>query len=114
MEINSIELWTRVVDAVADLPEAYEKLMFDTPAFYSGKKFFCRLKEDGETLVLYNNIREEWIEKNPDVFFFTDHYKNYLILLVDLKKVSGKELKELVINSWRLRSTKALVKSYGK
>lgn len=88
--------------------------MFDTPAFYSGKNFFCRLKEDGETLVLYNKEREEWIEKNPDIFFFTDHYKNYPILLVDLKKVSGTELKELIVNSWKLRSTKTLVSRYGK
>ena len=94
-----------------ELPGAYEKLMFGTPAFYTGKKFFCRLREDGETLVLYNNERDEWIEKNPDIFFFTDHYKNYPILLVDLKNVSNADLKKLIIISFKIRSPKTLLRN---
>lgn len=114
MEINSFQLWSRVIKIATDLPGAYEKLMFDTPAFYTGKKFFCRLREDDETLVLYNNDRDAWIERDPDIFFFTDHYKNYPILLVDLKKVSSVDLKVLIINSWKIRSAKALLKNYNQ
>lgn len=94
-----------------ELPGAYEKPMFGTPAFYTGKKFFCRLREDGETLVLYNNERDEWIEKNPDIFFFTDHYKNYPILLVDLNNVSNADLKKLIIISFKIRSPKTLLRN---
>ncbi len=114
MEINSYSLWNRVCKIAEALPGVYEKLMFDTPAFYTGKKFFCRLREDGETLVLYNNDRDEWINRNPDVFFFTDHYKNYPILLVDLKDVKTKDLEKLLINSWKIRAPKTLLKSYDR
>ncbi len=111
MEINSFHLWERVFKMAIELPGAYEKPMFGTPAFYTGKKFFCRLREDGETLVLYNNERDEWIEKNPDIFFFTDHYKNYPILLVDLNNVSNADLKKLIIISFKIRSPKTLLRN---
>ncbi len=114
MQINSYSLWSRVIKIAEALPGVYEKLMFDTPAFYTGKKFFCRLKEDGETLVVYNNERDKWIERNPDVFFFTDHYKNYPILLINLKEVKTNDLEELIINSWKLRATKTLLKNYKR
>ena len=112
MQIYSFQLWERVVEIAATLPEVYEKPMFDTPAFYTGKKFFCRLREDGETLVLYNNSRDEWIERNTEVFFFTEHYKNYPLLLINLKTVKTNDLKELLINSWKIRTSKALLKNY--
>ncbi len=114
MQTNSFQLWNRVVNIAAELPEAYEKLMFETPAFYTGKKFFCRLREDGETLVVYNNERDEWIERNPAIFFFTDHYKDYPLLLVNLKNVSSAHLEKVIINSWKIRSTKTLLRNYGK
>lgn len=50
------------------LPDVYEKPCHGTPAFYIGKKMFVRLKEDGETIALYNDGREEWIAKNGDIF----------------------------------------------
>lgn len=112
MEIYLFQLWNRVVEIVAVLPEVYEKPMFDAPAFYTGKKFFCRLREDGETLVLYNNNRDEWMERDAEVFFFTEHYKNYPLLLVDLKVVKTNDLKELLINSWKIRTSKMLLKNY--
>ena len=114
MQVNSYSLWSRVCKIGETLPGIYEKLMFDTPAFYTGKKFFCRLREDGETLVLYNNDRDEWIDRNPDVFFFTNHYKNSPILLIDLKVVKTNDLEELLINSWRIRATKTLLKIHDR
>jgi hypothetical protein len=110
MQFPSTALYNKLSKAALNLPGVYEKPCHGTPAFYIEKKFFVRLREDGETIALYNNNRDEWIAKNDDLFFFTDHYKNYPILLVDLARVSKEDLNTLLQISWRLRATKRMVK----
>ncbi|MEO6231949.1 MAG: MmcQ/YjbR family DNA-binding protein [Ferruginibacter sp.] len=112
MAIESYFLWEKVSSMVDGLPGVYEKLCYDTPAFYVGKKLFVRLKEDGTTIVVYNNERDNWIAKDADVFFITDHYINYPLMLVNLQNVSATDLKELLINSWQLRAAKSLLHQY--
>lgn len=102
-------LWNKVCKVAVLLPSVQEQLCHGTPALYVQKKLFARLREDGQTLVVYNNNRETWIESDPDTFFYTDHYKNYAMLLVDLKLVSKNDLEKLVIDSWRIRASKKLL-----
>jgi hypothetical protein len=106
--------WEKVVALAITLPGVYEKPCYGTPSFYVEKKLFARLREDRETLVVYNNDRDEWIASNPDVFFFTDHYKNYPLMLVDLKTVSKDDLQELLTISWKIRATAKLLKAFSK
>ncbi len=113
MPVSSIILYNKLSKVALTLPGVYEKLCHDTPAFYAEKKMFVRLKEDGETIALYNNDRDEWIAKNEDVFFITDHYKNYPMLLVDLKSVTAADLTTLIQSSWRIRAAKKLKKEYA-
>ncbi|SHM75199.1 MmcQ/YjbR family DNA-binding protein [Mucilaginibacter sp. OK098] len=94
------------------LPGVTEKLCFDTPAFYVNKKYFARLKEDGETLVLQTLQRDKWITANPDAFFITDHYFNYDYMLINLKTVSPDDLTALLLTAWHNRATKKLIKEY--
>lgn len=109
MNTDSYILWDKVTKIGLAQPGVYERLCYGTPALYVEKKFFARLKEDNETLVLYNNDRDEWMASNPDVFFITDHYKNYPMLLIDLKAVSKNELEQLITLSWKLRAPKKLL-----
>ncbi len=53
MAIESYCLREKVSGMVLELPGVYQKLCYDTPAFYIGKKFFVRLKQDGTTIVVY-------------------------------------------------------------
>ncbi|MEP7164458.1 MAG: hypothetical protein ABI741_07185 [Ferruginibacter sp.] len=114
MDGNNYFLWDRVGKIVSSFPGVHEKPAYGTPAFYVEKKLFTRLKEDGETLVVYNNDRDEWIASNPDVFFFTDHYKNYPALLIDLKTVSKPDLEALLIISWKIRASKKILQVFEK
>ena len=95
------------------LPGVTEKLCFDTPAFYVNKKYFARLWEDGETLVLQTLERDKWIAAKPDAFFITDHYFNYDYMLINLNAVLPDDLTELLLTAWRNRATKKLIKEYG-
>jgi hypothetical protein len=94
------------------LPGVTEKLCFGTPAFYVNKKYFARLKEDGETLVLQTFERDKWIASKPDAFFITPHYFNYDYMLVNLKTVLPANLEELLLTAWHNRATKNLIKEY--
>ena len=93
------------IQAIAlELPGTYEKTSYGTPAFFVKKKMYARIKEDGTTLVVYNNERDEWIAQDPDIFFITDHYLNYPLLLINLLKIKQGLLKDMLRTAWAIRS----------
>lgn len=94
------------------LPGVSEKLAYGTPAFYVNKKIFTRIQEDGQTLVLSNNNRDELIAARPDVYFVTDHYLNYDYVLVNLATAEPDELVPHLIRAWRNRATQKLISRY--
>ena len=112
MNIDAIQLWEKVKAVALQLPETHEKPCYGTPALYVGKKLFARLREDDESLVLYNDKRDVWMNGNPDVFFITDHYLHYPMLLVHISKVSKGDLEKLLNHSWKMRAGKKLLKAY--
>lgn len=96
------------------LPGVTEGISHGTPAFYVQKRMLCRLWENGEVLVVRTDEREKWIEAQPEVFFITDHYRNYPTMLVNLPKAEPDDLKELLTTAWLKRASKTLVKEYQK
>lgn len=112
MNIDAIHLWEKVKGVALELPETFEKPCHGTPAMYVGRKLFCRLREDDESLALYNSERDIWIDKDPHIFFITDHYLNYPMLLIHLSKVSKADLETLMMNSWKIRAGRKLRKAY--
>lgn len=93
------------------LPDATEKPMHGTPAFYAKTKFFTKLSHDGRTAVLHVDSLEEkasLLAAEPVKLTTTPHYDGYRMVLVVLAKVTKTELEELVTESWRLRAPKKL------
>lgn len=94
------------------LPEATEKPMHGTPAFYVRSKFFTKLSHDGRTAVVHVDSLEEkevLLATEPRKLTTTPHYDGYRMVLVVLAKVSKSELRDLVTDSWRLRAPKRLL-----
>ena len=94
------------------LPEATERPMHGTPAFYVRTKFFTKLSHDGRTAVVHVDSLEEkeaLLAAEPRKLTTTPHYDGYRMVLVVLAKVSKAELRELVTESWRLRAPKKLL-----
>ncbi|MDQ8003420.1 MAG: MmcQ/YjbR family DNA-binding protein [Pedobacter sp.] len=112
MEEKTILALTFIRNVVADLPQAEERLLFDTPAFYAGKNIFARLKEDEENFVIYTEEREKWMQKDSNIFFITPHFLKYKYMLVNLDGVAPNDLKELLITAWKQRTSKTLLKKY--
>src|SRR5215471_14846148 len=73
------------VTAVAvKLPDVEVSKSYGTPALKVRDKLLARLKEDGETLVLRMDFvaRQILTQADPDTFYFTDHYRDYPLVLV--------------------------------
>ena len=89
---------------------------YGTPAFKVGGKAFTRLKEDGMSIVLFDvpiEEREVLVEAAPEVFFFTDHYRNYPAVLVRLSNAQPDQVRPYLERSWRARCPKRLLKAAG-
>jgi hypothetical protein len=97
--------------AATGLPEVEESTSYGTPSLKVRGKFLTRLKEDGETIVLRVDFdsRDAMIRVQPDVFYITDHYRDYPTVLVRLKAVNRTQLRELLADAWRLVAPRSLV-----
>jgi hypothetical protein len=103
--------WADVVAIGNALPGVEEGTWWRTPALKVRGKSFCRLKEDGETLVvqvLDLEDKEALLRSDPEVFFTTPHYDGYAYVLVRLERVGREMLAELLEDAWRLRAPKSL------
>ncbi|MES1223976.1 MAG: MmcQ/YjbR family DNA-binding protein [Bacteroidota bacterium] len=110
MNIDALVYWKEVSLIALTFPGAVEASSYGTPAFKVNKKLFARLKEDGKTLVLYTFERDSWMKQNPKTFFITDHYKDHPLMLIDLASVKKKDLKTLMLDSWKLRAPAKLLR----
>jgi hypothetical protein len=95
------------------LPEAEEGSAYGSPAWRVRGKLFARLREDQETVAVRveRGERELLIGAEPDVFYVTDHYRNYAWMLVRLAAIAEDELAEVLEDSWRRAAPKRLVKA---
>jgi hypothetical protein len=94
--------WNAVRRLAGALPRAVEGTSYGTPAFHIGKKFWLRLKEDGETIAIRISFdeREIVMRAKPKTFYITDHYRDYPAVLVRLSAISEGEMKDLLQRSW--------------
>jgi hypothetical protein len=84
------------------LPGVEEGTSYGTPAFRVKGKFFVRLREDGESIVVKvgDDERDLLMEADPDAFFTTDHYRGYPSVLVRLSRVREADLAEVLDQAW--------------
>jgi hypothetical protein len=80
-----------------------EGTSYGTPAFRVRKKFFARLHQDGDALVVRTSYdaREVLLRAKPRSFFLTDHYRAYPFVLVRLATVSRADLEDVLTQAWR-------------
>jgi hypothetical protein len=93
------------------LPGVEEGTSYGTPAFIVRQKRFARVKEDGESLVMRVNLfeRDLLLEHEPDVFYITEHYRDYPAVLLRLSAVTPERLRVALEESWRFCAPRRLV-----
>ena len=98
---------------VLSFPGVEEGTSYGTPGFRVKKKFFTRLHQDGESLVLHVGSideRDMLIARDARVFHITDHYRDYPSILVRAEKIDAAMLKKMLERRWRKVAPKTLIK----
>ncbi|UGY00189.1 MmcQ/YjbR family DNA-binding protein [Bradyrhizobium quebecense] len=96
-------------------PEIEDGSSYGTPALKVRKKMLVRLKEDGDSLVMPGvppDERDMLVESQPTVFYFTDHYRDYPIVLIRLSKAKRTTVEPLLRRHWRTLASKKAVRDY--
>lgn len=96
------------------LPGVEEGTSYGTPALRVAGKFFVRLREDGETLVVKvgDDERDLLMAADPATFFITDHYRGYPTVLVRLANVPSDVLRDVLEDAWRRLAPKKVVAAH--
>jgi hypothetical protein len=98
------------------LPETIEKPWFGTPGFRVKDKGFLRIRSEAEggLVVFVGDLgeKEALLASEPDKFFTTPHYDGHPTVLVNLPAIEVDELTELIVDSWRLRAPKRVLRQY--
>ena len=98
------------------LPDVEESTIHGAPSLkVRGRLLTCpALHRSAEPNTLAVRIgldqRAELIAAQPDVYYVTDHYVNYPMILIRLPQIDRTFLRELLAEAWRLTAPARLVK----
>jgi hypothetical protein len=94
-------------------PGVEDSTSYGTPALKVKGKLLARLKEDGDSLALPGvelDERDMLMEADPDVFYITDHYRDWPYVLVRLSRATPVAIEGLLRRRWRAVAPKSLLK----
>ncbi len=121
--------WNDVRRFALALPGTSEETSRDHAAWTVDKKFFVWERPlrkadlaalgdgapDGPILGVRTadvEMKEVLLHSDPDVFFTTPHFDGYPAVLVQLKKIGAKKLKDIVVEAWLARAPKRAVEAF--
>jgi hypothetical protein len=107
--------YKRVCEIARKLPGVEESSSYGTPALKVKGRFMCRLRSEAEgALAIRCDFldRQILLQADPGVFFLTEHYQDYPMILVRLDKIRLSALPDLVERAWRMAAPAKLVAEY--
>ena len=93
-----------------ELPEVEESTTYGSPALkIRGQLLACipnhkSAEPDSLAVRIDFDRRADLMAVEPDVYYLTDHYVNYPIVLVRLSRVRRDALRDLLLMAWRFVS----------
>jgi hypothetical protein len=93
-------------------PGVEEGTSYGAPSFLLAKKFFTRLRnEDNSIVLIVGSIdeRDMLLENDSALFHVTAHYRNYPAVLVRLDRLDTGSLKAMLERRWRMIAPKKLL-----
>ncbi|MEO8393643.1 MAG: MmcQ/YjbR family DNA-binding protein, partial [Chloroflexota bacterium] len=73
------------VSAIAlTFPGVTESETFGSPSLKVNGKYLAQIWQDGQSLILSMEIveRDMWLQAEPDIFFITDHFRDWPGVLI--------------------------------
>jgi hypothetical protein len=111
MRRNKIDFDT-VRSIAAGLSDVEESTAYGSPAFKVRGKLLAVIpvhrsaEPDSLAVSVDFDQRAELLAGAPDIYYLTDHYVNYPIVLVRLSRIRLDALKDLLSVAWRFVTTK--------
>jgi hypothetical protein len=105
--------YERYLKIALDLPGAEAGTSYGTPSVKIRGKILSRWRTEAEgALAIRCDFldRQILLQTQPEVFFLTDHYVNYPMVLVRMEKISRNVLIDVVERAWRLVAPAKLVR----
>ncbi|MBI1258772.1 MAG: MmcQ/YjbR family DNA-binding protein [Chloroflexi bacterium] len=106
----------RVRAIALTFPGVEDSLTFGSPSLKVNGKYLAQMWQDGESLILSMEIfeRDHWLEAEPDIFFITDHFRDWPGVLIHMDQIDDDLLRDLIEKTWRRRALKKVVKAYDE
>ena len=105
--------YERYLKIALALPGAEASTSYGTPSVKIRGKILSRWRTEAEgALAIRCDFldRQILLQTQPDVFFLTDHYLNYPMVLMRMEKTSRDVLIDVVERAWRLVAPAKLVR----
>ena len=98
------------------LPETTEEQWYGTPGYKVKGKGFLRIrsKDEGGLVVFVADLgeKEAMLQSAPKKYFTTPHYDGYPAVLVNLKAIGLRELREVITESWCQKAPAKVLKAF--
>ena len=106
--------WATVRKLALAFPGVTEGTSYGDPAFLLDGKFFSRFNPKEQALVVYaaEPLRDALLAGRPDVYFTTDHYRNYPYVLARLERLPRAELAILYAEAFRAKAKRKTLAAY--
>jgi hypothetical protein len=106
--------WATVRTLALSFPGVTEGTSYGDHAFLLDGKFFSRFnaKENGLVLYAQETLRDALLAGKPEVYFTTDHYRNYPYVLARLERLPRAELAALFEEAFRAKAKKKRIAEY--
>jgi hypothetical protein len=108
-------VYQRVCALASKFPGVELSSSYGTPSIRVKGKVMARLRSEAEGgLAIRCDFvdREMLLQAAPEVFYLTDHYRDYPMVLVRLDRVRRDALPDLIERAWRMVAPKRLVAVY--
>jgi hypothetical protein len=98
-------------------PDVSESTMYGSPALkVNGNLLACvpvnkSVEPNSAAFKVDFDLRAALIKQNPKIYYVTEHYANYPMVLVRLSRMESKELRELLGLAWSFVSAKKPTRS---
>jgi hypothetical protein len=99
-----------------ELPDVVESTMYGSPAIkVHGNLLACvpvnkSAEANCAAFGIDFNLRAALIKENPEIYYITDHYAKYPIVLARLSRIGIQELRDLLGLAWSFVSSKKLAR----
>ncbi|MBV8549864.1 MAG: MmcQ/YjbR family DNA-binding protein [Acidobacteriaceae bacterium] len=125
IDAGCLQSWTAVCDFLENFPGCQKEAAGGREVVRVAGKVLAYLAcnersrpggvPDNEEFVIVRidfGRREHLLELSPESFFVTPHYKSYPGVIVRLSTVDQKQLRDLLVDAWRLVAPKRLVRDW--